>query len=349
MDKHLEQRALGRHGLEVGVMGLGGVPFGDPHTVRSEADAQAILEAAWHGGLRLFDTAPWYGHTKSEHRMGQFLRDKPRDDFKLSTKVGRLYGRPVDPRRWRETEHGQRWAGGLAFVPRFDYSGPGVVRSYEDSLQRLGLNRVDCLVIHDLDPRHQRGEAGVERALEQLDAGGGYRELSALRERGEIQAIGAGINHVGMIPRFLERFDLDYFLVAMPYTLADQEALDGDFQLCESRGVQVVIGSVFASGILADSDNPAAQYGYRQPTDDERTRVHRIREVCAQHDVSMTAAALQFALAHPVVSTVIPGADTAAQLRQNIVALGQTLPSAFWLELRERGLVRALAPLPGGV
>ena len=329
-------------------MGLGGVPLGDPHVARSEADATAILTAAWDHGLRYFDTAPWYGHTKSEHRMGHFLRQKPRHSFVLSTKVGRIYSRPAAIDRWRESEHGKRWAGGLPFLPRFDYSGPGIVRSYEDSLARLGLNQVDSLVIHDLDPRHQRGEAGVERALEQLDAGGGYRELQTLRDRGEIMAIGAGVNHTGMIPRFLERFDLDFFLVAMPYTLAEQSALEGELQLCETRDVSVVIGSVFASGILADYDNPAAQYGYRQPTDEERARIRGIHQVCQRHDVSMTAAALQFPLAHPSVASVIPGADSASQIEQNLTALSTPVVPDFWHDLRKLGLVHPDAPLPGG-
>ena len=147
-------------------MGLGGVPLGDTREARSDTDVEAILEAVWRSWLRFFDTAPWYGHTKSEHRIGQFLRDKLRDALKLSTEVGRLYGRPVAPDRWRETEHGQRWVGVLPFVPRFDYSGPGVLRFYEDGLQRRGMKRVDCLVIHDLDPLLQRGVAGVERGLD---------------------------------------------------------------------------------------------------------------------------------------------------------------------------------------
>lgn len=168
-------------------MAFGAGFLGDPAGPSSEVQAQATLQRAWDVGIRYFDTAPWYGHTKSEHRVGYFLRDKPRDAFVLSTKVGRLYSRPRDLTMFESTEHGRRWRGGLPFVPRFDYSANGIRRSYEDSLQRLGLNRVDFLVIHDLGPRHQRGDAGVERGLEQLDAGGGYQELATLRARGKIQ------------------------------------------------------------------------------------------------------------------------------------------------------------------
>lgn len=293
----LETANVGPYDTPVTRFAFGAGFLGDPDIVTTDQTAHATLQAAWDAGVRYFDTAPWYGHTKSEHRVGQFLRNLPRSEFVLSTKVGRLYGRPQDPATFRQTEHGARWLGGYPFVPRFDYSRNGICRSYEDSLQRLALNRVDFLVIHDLDARHQKGEDGVSRGLEQLDAGGGYAELRALRDRGEIKAIGAGINHVGMIPRFLERFDLDYFLVAMPYTLADQPALDGEFQLCAERGVKVVIGAVFASGILATGVTDTATYGYQPAGEDVVHKVSAIETVCARHGVALPAAALQFPLA----------------------------------------------------
>ena len=247
---------------------------------------------------------------------------------------------------FESTEHGERWRGGLPFVPRFDYSANGIRRSYEDSLQRLGLNRVDFLVIHDLDPRHQRGDAGVERGLEQLDAGGGYQELATLRARGEIQAIGAGVNHVGMVARFLERFDIDYFLVAMPYTLLDQELLDEEMQLCERHGTKIIIGAVFSSGILATGATAGAQYRYQPAPDDVLDRVRRIEQVCARHDVPLNAAALQFPLAHPSVAAIIPGAESPQQLQSNADGYRAEIPPAFWSELQQQGLLRADAPVP---
>ena len=340
------QRILGKDGLYVTQLGFGGAPLGDPTVPTPEPQAQATLAAAWEAGIRMFDTAPWYGATKSEHRIGHFLRSVPREDYVLSTKVGRIFTRPSDPARFAATEFATRWRHGLPFVLRFDYSGQGIRRSYEDSLQRLGLNRVDCLVIHDLDPRHQKGEDGVRRALEQLDGGGGFAELASLRSRGEIRAIGAGVNHVGMIPRLLERFDIDYFLIAMPYTLLDQEALDDELPLCEKRGAKVVIGSVFASGILATGPDATAQYGYSEAPAPVVEKVQRLIELCDKHDTSLPAAALQFPLAHPAVVSVIPGAVSPSQINANVAAFRTEIPGQFWADLKREGLVRADAPLP---
>lgn len=340
------RRSIGAMQTTVTELGFGCGTLGDPDEVTTDEQAQAALAAGWAAGVRYFDTAPWYGNTKSEHRVGQFLRNRPRDEFVLSTKVGRVYARPSDPSRFQQTEYAARWRGGLPFVLRFDYTASGIRRAYEDSLQRLGLNRVDFLVIHDLDPRHQKGEEGVHRCLEQLDAGGGFAELASLRARGEISAIGAGINHTGMIPRLLERFDIDYFLLAMPYTLLDQEALNGELQLCVERGVRVVIGAVFASGILATGVTDNAQYRYQSPPPEVCDKVQRMQRLCELHGITLSAAALQFPLAHPAVATVIPGANSPAQVQQNVDAFSMDIPSAFWAALRAQQLVHALAPLP---
>ena len=327
-------------------LGFGGGTLGDPDEITSDEQAQQTLATAWNAGVRYFDTAPWYGNTKSEHRLGQFLRNQPRDQFILSTKVGRVYSRPADPKRFHETEYAARWKGGLPFVLHFDYTANGIRRSYEDSLQRLGLNQVNFLVIHDLDPRHQKNEDGVKRGLEQLDAGGGYAELDSLRARGEIQAIGAGINHTGMIPRFLERFDIDYFLIAMPYTLLDQETLEGELQLCFERGVKIIIGAVFASGILATGATSSAQYRYQPAPTEIRNKVNQLQAVCDRHDINLSAAALQFPLAHPAVAAVIPGANSPQQVEQNLSAFKTTIPAAFWSDLRNEELLHSAAPVP---
>lgn len=342
----IAEKTLGPKGTRVTELGLGAGPLGDPLEATPDSQAQLTLATAWDAGVRYFDTAPWYGNTLSEHRLGQFLRTRAREELVVSTKVGRVYSRPADPSRYHTTEHGTRWQGGLPFVPRFDFSGSGIRRSYEDSLQRLGLNRVDFLVIHDLDQRHQRGEAGVSRAIEQLDAGGGFQELDAMRLRGEIRAIGAGVNHTGMIPRLLERFAIDYFLIAMPYTLLEQDALDGELQMCAERGVQVVIGSVFASGILATGTRAGAQYGYQPAAAGILRKVAQLESVCAAHSVSLTAAAMAFPLAHPAVAAIIPGAESAQQVEQNVAAYHSEIPREFWQQIRRQGLVRADAPLP---
>jgi len=240
------RRLLGRSALELPALGLGGAPFGDLVSELGEANALATIEHACALGIGYFDTAPWYGCGKSEHRIGHVLRQKPRRDILVSTKVGRVLVRPADPASYRPP----MWAGGLPFEVRFDYGYDGVMRSYEDSLQRLGLNRVDLLVIHDLDLGYHGSREAVAFHLDRLDRGGGWRALSALKAAGEIKAIGAGVNDRGTIPDFVDRFDLDFFLVAMPYTLLDQAVLDDEFPRCLERGIGFIIGSVFASGIL---------------------------------------------------------------------------------------------------
>lgn len=241
----LEPRALGNTGLQVSALGLGGATLGNIGEAIPESQSEATILAAYAGGTTFFDTAPWYGLGLSEHRFGRVLREKPRESFVLSTKVGRLLRPPADRDRYRHPT----WPAGLGFEPFFDYSAAGLARSHEDSLARLGLNRVDVLVIHDLDFGYQRDEVGIARCFDQLTRDGGFALLRAMRNGSEIRAIGAGIDTTGFIPRLLERFDIDFFLVAMPYTLLDQDGLE-ELNLCAARGVSVVIGAPFASGVL---------------------------------------------------------------------------------------------------
>src|SRR5262249_2884425 len=210
-----QHRRVGNTAFQVTQLGMGGASLGDMRESLPEALAVATVEAAHAAGISYFDTSPWYGNGKSELRFGHVLRTKPRGSFVLSTKVGRVHSRPADPDNYKHPA----WVGGLPFEPRFDYTHDGILKSYEMSLARLGLNRVEALLIHDLDPGFHGSEEGVASRMSQLDTGDGYRALVDLKARGEIEAIGVGINLVGMIPRFLERFPVDFFLVAMPYTL----------------------------------------------------------------------------------------------------------------------------------
>lgn len=335
-------RTIGRTGLRVTPFGFGTVFIGDPDELTSEEQAAATLDAAWDAGVRYFDTSPWYGNTLSEHRLGRFLYRRPRAEYVLSSKIGRVYRRPADPARFDFP----RWKGGLHFDLRFDYQRDGVLRSYEDSLQRLGINTIDALAVHDLDFKHQKDEATVAKRLGELDAGGGFRALEELKRSGEIRAIGAGINHVGMIPRFLERFEMDYFLVAMPYTLLDQQALDSELPLCQARGVSVVIGAVFASGILATGAGAGARYAYQPAQAEVLERVRRIEAVCQRHHVPLAAAALQFPLFHPAVAAIIPGANAPGQVTQNASLLALAIPSVLWQELKHERLLHPDAPVP---
>ena len=335
-------RQIGQTNVEVTQLGLGGGTLGDPDEIISEAQAEATLDAAYNEGIRLFDTAPWYGNTKSEHRVGHYLRQRPRKSFRLTTKVGRIYSRPLNP----NTFEFPRWKGGLDFELRFDYTRNGVLRSYEQSLQRLGINTVDALIIHDLDWRHQKTEEGLKVGFDQLINGGGFAALAELRSSGEIGAIGVGMNFTGLIPRFLKYCDIDYFLMAMPYTLLDQPALDEDLLLCQDRGVGIVIGAVFASGILATGPTASASYAYKPAKNNIITKARMIAAACERHGVPLSAAALQFPLYHPMVAAVIPGANSPEQVRSNVAAMQHTIPNALWAELKAEKLIRAEAPTP---
>jgi len=336
-------RELGRTGLGLTRAGMGTAPLGDLWERIPESRAEETLAAAWTGGVRYFDTAPWYGNTLAEHRLGHFLRQQPRQSFAVSTKVGRVYRRsrgPDDPPLGP-------WAGGLPFVLRFDYGYDGIMRSYEDSLQRLGLARVDLLVIHDIDVGYHGDDAGIERCFRQLEDGGGLRALQELKSAGEIDGYGAGINEGPMIGRFLERVELDFFLVAMPYTLLDQIPLDDPFPRCVERGIGIVIGSPYASGILATGPIEGAKYNYVPAAPEIMDKTRRIDEVCRRHGVPLAAAALQFPLGHPAVAAVIPGAVHPREVERNLVHLRARIPADLWAELKAEGLLHPDAPVPG--
>lgn len=336
-------RELGRTGLALTRLGFGGAHLGEFYALVDEADALATVETAYARGIRYFDTAPWYGNTLSEHRLGHVLRQKPRATLALSTKIGRVYSRPKDLARFDPGF----WLGGLPFELRFDYGYDGVMRSYEDSLMRLGLNTVDLLVIHDLDFLYHQTEEAVAARFAELEEGGGWRALEELKNTGHIKGIGAGINEGPMMARFLDRFELDFFLVAMPYTLLDQTPLDNAFPRCEERGIGIVIGSPYASGILATGPVEGAKYNYADAAPETLERTRRIQAVCERHGVPLQAAALQFPLGHPSVAAIIPGAVSPAQVGQNITMVQVAIPADLWAELKAEGLLHPDAPVPG--
>jgi D-threo-aldose 1-dehydrogenase len=337
----LETRKVGKLQAAVTKLGLGGAPLGDLFEKLSEDQAQEVLRAAWDAGVRFYDTAPFYGYGKSEHRVGHFLRQQPRGEFMLSTKVGRV----LTAARDLDSFEGGFWAGGLPFELRFDYSYDGIMRSYEDSLQRLGLNSVDLLLIHDLDFWFHETEVGVNAYLSQLFSSG-WRALDELRSSGQIKGIGAGINEMGMMPRFLDLVDLDFFIVALPYTLLDQEVLDEEFPRCAERGVGAVIGAVFASGILATGPVEGATYAYAPAEEEILEKTRRIQAVCRRHDTPLGAAAMQFPLAHPIVAAIIPGALAPEHVQGNVQLLQHPIPADLWAELKHEGLLRQDAPTP---
>ena len=337
-----ETRTLGSTGVALTQLGFGGAHLGEIYQRLSESEAQAALAAAYEGGITYFDTSPWYGRGLSEHRVGHFLHGQQRGSFVVSTKVGRVLSRPDDP----DSFDSGPWTGGLPFEIRFDYTAEGIARSYEDSLQRLGLARVDLLLIHDLDIRHHERIEKVLAYLDQLSEAGGWSVLEGLRREGEIAAIGAGINELGMIPHFLDRFDIDFFLVAMPYTLMDQDVLGEEFALCVEREVGIVIGAPYASGILAAGSGEEPMYGYLPADEGAITKVERIRAVCDRFEVPLKAAALQFPLGHPSVASVIPGPVSAAHVGENLAMVRVDVPPELWEALKSEALINAASPTP---
>lgn len=332
-------RRIGRTDVTVTQLGFGGASIGELFVRVTERDAAATLATAWNAGLRYFDTAPWYGRGLSELRTGAGLRDHPRADYAISTKVGRWL-RPVAG----DDFDGAPWAGGCRNEVVFDYTYDGIMRSVEGSRLRLGISRFDIAFIHDLDHLYFDAQTMDGHFRDLRDSG--WKALEELRTSGQIGAIGAGINARGLIPRFLDLIDIDAFLVAMPYTLLHQDVLADEFPAAVERGAGFVIGAVFQSGILATGAVEGALYNYAPAPPEVMERVRQIAAVCARHDVPMAAAALQFPLGHPSVAAVIPGAVHPDQVTRNVESFTHPIRAELWAELKHEGLLRADAPVP---
>ena len=337
----MEIRELGKTGVKVTALGCGGSQLGGMFAHLSDRQASATLMAASQHGIGYFDTSPFYGRGRSEVRMGQHLCRSELAGAVVSTKVGRVLSPAADPQTFVCPDA----VDGLPFDFCFDYSYDGVLRSYQDSLQRMGLSQVDILYVHDLDAVMHPDRASVDRHLAELE--GGWRALEELRSSGQVRAIGVGINVVGMIPRFLAQFDVDVFLIAMPYTLLDQDALVEELPLCERRGVGVVIGAPFSSGVLATGGlSTDATYGYVPAPASVRSKALAIQGVCDRYGVPLRAAALQFPLAHPAVASVIPGVMCPEHVADNIAMIESAIPPDLWAELKDQGLLHEASPVP---
>lgn len=337
----IHTRSIGRTSAQISELGLGCAPLGDLFVALSEAQAQATLQGAWDAGVRYYDTSPFYGYGKSEHRLGTFLRQQPRNEFMLSTKVGRVFHAA---RNWQNFDPGA-FVGGLPFEFDVDYSYDGIMRSVEDSLLRLSLPSIDFLVIHDLDLYFYKTEARVNAWMNQLYTSG-WRALDELKRTGFIKGVGAGINELGLIPKFLDLVDLDFVLVAYGYNLLKQDMLDHDFPRCQQHGVNVIVGAVFASGILASGAVPGAKFFYADADEEILGKTRRIEALCQRYNVPLRAAAMQFLLANPLVSAIIPGAIAPEHVQSNVEMLRYSIPAAFWAEMKGEGLLREDAPTP---
>lgn len=324
-------------------LGLGCAPLGNLYRAIGDDQSVANVDAAWDAGMRFFDTAPYYGLGLSERRLGDALRHRPRATFQISTKVGRLLDPDTSP-ELPSIRHG--FASPLPFQVRFDYGYDGIMRSYEASLQRLGLARIDILLVHDIG-RTTHGDEDSRHFADFVDHG--YRALDELRRNGDIQAFGLGVNEWDVCQRVMAIGRFDYFLLAGRYTLLEHGVVAEFLPQCLSHGARLILGGVYNSGILATGtrhDGPL-YFDYEPAPQRITQRVARLEQICATHNVTLAAAALQFPFAHPAVERVIPGLGDAALVRHTIALLSEEIPTAFWAHLRQDGLLHPQAPVPG--
>jgi D-threo-aldose 1-dehydrogenase len=337
----MERRQIGRTDLRVTPLGFGGAPLGNLFAAVSAGEALGALEMAWAKGCRFFDTAPLYGFGLSERRVGDALRDRPRGGYLLSTKVGRLI-RPGED----DSKKSEAFVATPPFHAVYDYSYDGVMRSIEDSYQRLGLDRIDIALLHDIGA-YTHGEH--HGALMKIAMTGGYRALDELRRNGQLGAIGLGVNEIAVCREAMESGDFDCFLLAGRYTLLEQTALDEFFPACQKQGISIIVGGPFNSGILARADAADTTYNYAPAPEPIRARVAALSRICAAHGVLLPAAALQFCLAHPVVASVVAGARNAGEAAGHWEMLEARIPPAFWAELQGADLLHPEAPTPASL
>ena len=341
MSGALARRALGRTGLEVTTLGFGGAGIGNLHRVLEDADAADAVHEAFAGGVRYFDTAPFYGFGLSELRLGAALGGEA-TPVVISTKVGRklVPSGPQDANVGREGYFSPR-----PFSPVFDYGYDSIMRSHEESLDRLGVKRVDILLCHDIG-RLTHGAQHDARVREFLE--GGYRAMLELRRSGAVRAIGLGVNEWGVCVELLDHCEFDCLMLAGRYTLLEQSPLDHLLPLCVERGVSILAAGPLNSGILAAGSKAAARshYNYAPPPPAVVERVRALEAACEEFQVPLQAAALQFPLAHPAVAGVVTGSASGAEARRALEMFRQPIPVEFWQALRGRALIDARAPLP---
>lgn len=336
----LPRRKLGRLPLSVTALGFGGAPLGDLYAILDEGEAVSTVTAAIDLGVGLIDTSPLYGHGLSEHRIGTALRMRQGKAPVISTKIGRVMT-PFAP--WRD---GSGYLGGFRHAARFDYSYDGAMRSLEQSALRLGIDRFDIVHIHDVDVWTHGTDAIEQRFREAMD--GAYRALDDLRRAGTIRAIGLGVNEAEMCERFARAGDFDTMMLAGRYSLLEQPALARFMPLALEKGIGLMLGGIFNSGILATGPVPGARYNYREATPEILDKVRRIEAICAAHGTRLPTAALHFALAHPAVAAVVMGAVRPAEVEAQVHALNAVPPPGLWGDLKRAGLLAEAAPVPAG-
>ena len=340
----LPTRRIGTTSLAVTEIGFGAAPIGNFRFNTSDDDAHGAMAALWSGGGRLYDTSPFYGYGRSELRTGRYLCGVDPEQYVLSTKIGRWM------RRQRPGDDLSKLRpNGLPFWPTFDYSYDGVMRSLEQSYLRLGLKRIDIVLIHDCDATTHGTDAAAEPYFKAA-MDGGYRALAELRRSGDIKAIGAGINDTRWCRRFVEAGDFDVMMLAGQYTLLEHSDETRELvALCQKRQVSLLLAGVFNSGILAGGSASGAAFHYQRPPAEVLQRVARIEAICKAHGTTLAAAAIQFALAEPVVASAVLGATAAHEVHSNLAAARVKIPLALWSDLKSGGLLARDLPVPTAV
>jgi D-threo-aldose 1-dehydrogenase len=341
----IHTRPLASTGLAVTSLSLGTVPLSGFGSATSYQDFEDVVLEAIRCGIRYIDTAPMYGSTRAEHFLGHLLRVKElRSSIVLSTKAGRLMRPRSGVEHSGDVVFGVSWIGELPFVEHFDYSYDGIMRSFQDSQQRMGLDEIDVLLVHDIG-RMVHGDRNAHYWKQLQD--GGFRALEELRLSGVVRAIGVGVNECEIVLEMAREFPIDCCLVAGRYTLLDQEAMQDLYPACQKRGIAVIAAGVFNSGILGGgSRGNTRTYNYSAVPPEIMRKVEQIEEVCREFDVPLASVALQFVAANPAVTTVLQGAKSVAELRQNVESLTRPIEPALWVRLKERGLIGPSMPTP---
>lgn len=343
----METREVGKTGVTLSRLGLGTVPLVGMGVKAVDYDGfEAVVLAALKAGVSYIDTAPMYGMGRAEHFLGHALRTNDLvGEVTLSTKVGRLL-KPASSVKAAEGLFGITWDGALPFVEQYDYTYDGIMRSFEDSQQRFGIERFDILHVHDIGELTHGDQS--EHYWRQLGEGG-YRALDELRAGGGARAISIGVNETAAVERMASEFEIDSCLLAGRYTLLNHGPLDGFFPAMQKRGVAVIAAGVFNSGILGGGSKGETRiFDYMAAPPEIIARVEKLEAVCARHDVALPDAALQFVSAHPSVTCILQGCKNVAEITQNTTALSRPIPAALWRDMREEGLLPAKAPTPEG-
>ena len=329
---------IGKTSMPATLLGLGTAPLGNMFTVITEDEVHDCLERVWQGGIRFFDTAPFYGYGLAERRLGDFLRTKPRNEYILCNKIGRL----LKPRR-DSMPTDTFFLSTLPFNPVYDYSYDATMRSYEDSMQRMGLDSFDILLIHDVGVA-EHGDRQPEVFKEAMEGAG--KALTKLRDEGEIGAIGFGTNEWEVAQEAIGRLDIDTTLLAGRYTLLEQEAATTFMPKCQEKGIKLILGGVFNSGILASDDIPNSMWNYKLAPKHLVERALQLRAICERHEVRLPSVALQFSMAHPAVASVVAGMRSVKECDESLEWAVSKLPAGVWTDLKDEEMISADAPIP---